>query len=72
MCEPGIIGQAPVHKQQTTNSKHGFPGYPNLVEQLEIVRPEEIWVSDLIYIRLHQEFVYLAAIMDVFTRCIRG
>ena len=42
------------------------------MEQLEIVRPEQVWVSDITYIRLRQEFVYLAVLMDVFTRCIRG
>ena len=72
MRELGIAGQVSSHKRRTTNSEHGFPRYPNLVEQLEIVRPEQVWVSDITYIRLHQEFVYLAVIMDVFTRCIRG
>ncbi len=45
---------------------------PNLVLGLEVVRPDEVWVADLTYVRLQQEFVYLAIIMDVFTRCIRG
>jgi putative transposase len=56
----------------TTDSRHAFPRYPNLVEHLEIVRPEQVWVSDITYIRLRQEFLYLAVLMDVFTRCIRG
>jgi putative transposase len=38
----------------------------------EIVRPDQVWVSDITYIRLRDEFVYLAVIMDVFTRSIRG
>jgi putative transposase len=59
-------------RRATTDSSHPFPRYPNLVEQLEIVRPEHVWVSDITYIRLRDEFVYLAVIMDVFTRCIRG
>jgi transposase InsO family protein len=58
--------------RRTTNSEHGFPRYPNLVEDLEIVRPDHVWVSDITYIRLHDDFVYLAVIMDVFTRDIRG
>jgi len=57
---------------RTTNSDHPFPRYPNLVQELEIVRPDQVWVSDITYIRLRYEFVYLAVIMDVFTRCIRG
>lgn len=59
-------------RRTTTDSSHPFPRYPNLVEHLEIVRPEQVWVSDITYIRLRDEFVYLAVIMDVFTRSIRG
>ncbi len=56
----------------TTESSHPFPRYANLVAQVEIVRPDQVWVSDITYIRLQEEFVYLAVLMDVFTRCIRG
>lgn len=72
MRELGIAAQTTAKKHRTTISQHGFPRYGNLVEQLEIVRPEQVWVSDITYIRLHQEFVYLAVLMDVFTRGIRG
>jgi putative transposase len=58
--------------QKTTDSAHDFLRYPNLVQGLVPVRPDEVWVSDITYIRLRREFVYLAVIMDVFTRCIRG
>jgi len=56
----------------TTDSKHAFPRYPNLVADLEITRPDEVWVSDITYIRLREEFTYLAVIMDVYTRILRG
>ncbi len=59
-------------KRRTTNSEHDFPRYPNLVQGLEVVRPDQVWVSDITYIRLRAEFIYLAVIMDVFTRSIRG
>lgn len=59
-------------KRQTTDSEHTFPRYPNLVLGLEINRPEQVWVSDITYIHLRNDFVYLAVIMDVFTRGIRG
>jgi len=59
-------------KRRTTDSEHGFPRYPNLVQDLEVARPDHVWVSDITYIRLYDEFVYLAVIMDVFTRDIRG
>jgi len=42
------------------------------VEGLEIVRPEQVWVCDITYIRLKRELVILAVIMDVHTRAIRG
>lgn len=61
-----------VRKRRTTNSEHSFPRYPNLVEFLVVQRPEQVWVADITYIRLKQGFVYLAVIMDVFTRAIRG
>lgn len=57
---------------RTTNSQHGFGRYPNLVAERVASAPEEIWVADITYIRLHREFIYLAVIMDVFTRTIRG
>jgi putative transposase len=57
---------------RTTNSDHPYPRYPNLVKQLEVTRPEQVWVADITYIRLGQTFVFLAIVMDVFTRSVRG
>lgn len=57
---------------QTTNSEHGYGRYPNLIKQLEIVHPDQVWCADLTYIRLPKQFVYLAVILDIFTRSIRG
>lgn len=59
-------------RYRTTNSDHPYPRYPNLVEGLEIVRPEQVWVCDITYIRFKRDFIFLAVIMDVFTRAIRG
>jgi transposase InsO family protein len=72
MDELNLCGAPPVKKCRTTDSKHGWPRYANLVKDLEIVRPEQVWVADITYIRLGREFVYLAIVMDVFTRSIRG
>ena len=72
MAVLGILGRPPVRRTRTTNSNHDFPRYPNLVEHLEVVRPDQVWVADITYIRLQCDFVYLAVIMDVFTRSIRG
>lgn len=57
---------------RTTNSNHPYPRYPNLVEDLVVVRPEQVWVCDITYIRLKREFVFLAIVMDVYTRAVRG
>ncbi len=67
-----LVRRTPRRKIFTTNSRHGFPRYPNLLENLVIREPDEVWVADLTYIRLGQGFVFLAVIMDVFTRTIRG
>jgi len=72
MREMGLQGQVKHRKRRTTQSDHPFPRYPNRVEGLVVVRPEQVWVSDITYVRLRYGFVYLAVIMDVFTRCIRG
>jgi putative transposase len=72
MHELGIAGEARQRRPRTTNSDHPFPRYPNLVEGLKVERPEQVWVADITYIRLRKEFVYLAVLMDVFTRGIRG
>lgn len=72
MRELGIQGQNKRKNWYTTQSGHAFRRYPNRVRHLEIVRPEQVWVADITYIRLRSEFVYLAVLMDVFTRGIRG
>lgn len=72
MGDLGLQGKVYRKKRRTTNSDHPFPRYPNLVQELEVVRPDQVWVADITYVRLQREFVYLAVIMDRFTRCIRG
>lgn len=59
-------------KCRTTQSQHPFPRYPNLLKDLAIIRPDQVWVADITYIHLREEFVYLAVIMDLHTRSIRG
>jgi transposase InsO family protein len=68
----GLHGAPPVRRKRTTDSNHDFPRWPNLVEALQVVRPDQVWVADITYIRLRRDFVYLAVVMDVFTRLIRG
>ena len=58
--------------RSTTNSKHGLPLYPNLVKGLTATRPDQIWVADITHIGLPGAQAYLAIVMDIFTRQIRG
>ncbi len=71
--EMGLKLRRKAIKKQTTDSRHSFPRYENLVKELDVVRPDQVWVGDITYIRLGGgTFVYLAILMDVFTRIIRG
>lgn len=72
MLQKGLLRPIKRRKCRTTNSDHPYPRYPNLVKDLEISYPDQVWVCDITYIRLGRGFVYLAIVMDVFTRAIRG
>jgi transposase InsO family protein len=72
MREMGLTREVKRRKRRTTNSRHGYRRYPNLVQGVEVARMDQIWVADVTYVRLREEFIYLAVIMDVFTRAIRG
>ena len=72
MAEKKLLRPVKKVKRRTTNSQHPYRRYSNLVKELDITHPEQVWVSDITYIRLAGDFVYLAIIMDVYTRAIRG
>ena len=72
MRREGLLRPIKRRKVRTTNSNHPYPRYQNLVKELTIEHPEQVWVCDITYIRLGTGFVYLAIVMDVFTRTIRG
>jgi transposase InsO family protein len=57
---------------QTTNSRHSLPVYRNLIKNIEPSGPNQIWVSDITYIRTDVGFEYLALIMDLYSRKIVG
>jgi transposase InsO family protein len=57
---------------QTTDSTHTFRRFPNLIRGMSITRPDQVWCADITYIRLPREFVYLAVLLDIFSRAIRG
>lgn len=52
----------------TTNSRHGFPVYPNVLADVALSAPDQAWVADFTYIRLRSAFVYLACILDAYSR----
>ncbi len=57
---------------KTTDSRHRFPRYPNLVKGMVISRLNQVWLSDITYIRIQTGFVYLSAILDAYSRRVIG
>lgn len=57
---------------RTTNSRHGFRKWPNLIRHVVATLVHQVWVSDLTYIRTEEGFMYLALIMDAFSRKVVG
>jgi transposase InsO family protein len=72
MGEMGLTRRVQRRRRRTTDSQHAFWRYTNLVAGLDVTYPDQVWVADITYIALRDEFVYLAVIMDVYTRAIRG
>lgn len=56
----------------TTDSNHGLRVYPNLAGTLALTGIDQLWVADITYIRLQEEFVYLAVILDAYSRRVIG
>lgn len=57
---------------RTTDSDHGFRIFPNLLKGLEVTGINQVWVADITYIRILTSFVFLAVILDVFSRRVVG
>ena len=57
---------------RTTDSRHGFPVYPNLAKEMVLTDINQLWVADITYLRLQTEFVYLAVILDAYSRRVIG
>lgn len=57
---------------RTTNSYHRFYKYSNIIKDIELTRPNQVWVSDITYIRTVKGFCYLALITDMYSRKIVG
>lgn len=72
MSELGLLVKRKRRRRWTTNSQHSWPRFPNLVSTLAVTHPDQVWVGDITYIALRRDFVFLAVLMDVFTRAVRG
>jgi len=57
---------------RTTDSHHHFPRYPNRIKGMAISRLNQVWLSDITYIRVRTGFVYLATILDAYSRRVIG
>jgi len=53
---------------RTTDSNHGYRVFPNLIKNLVVTGPNQVWVADITYIAIRSGFVYLAVILDLFAR----
>ena len=60
------------YSSRTTNSLHRFYKYKNIIKDVKITRPNQVWVSDITYIRTVKGFCYLALITDMYSRKIVG
>jgi putative transposase len=56
----------------TTDSNHSLPVCPNLAGEMVLTGIDQLWVADITYIRLETEFVYLAVVLDRYSRCVIG
>jgi putative transposase len=56
----------------TTDSRHGFRICPNLAGGMKLTNVNQLWIADITYIRLETEFVYLAVVLDAFSRRVIG
>jgi len=72
MRESDLLCRARRKKAKTTNSKHSFPRYPNLLNNIVVSGINQVWLADITYIRIRNGFVYLAAILDAYSRRVIG
>jgi len=57
---------------KTTNSRHWMRKYPNLIKEMSINRPEQVWVADITYLRTKEKTFYLHLITDAYSKKIVG
>lgn len=62
----------PAFKPATTDANHAWRIWPNLARKVVPMAPNRLWVADITYVRLAEEFIYLAVILDAFSRKVVG
>jgi transposase InsO family protein len=72
MQEDNLLAVRPSAFRVTTDSRHDLEVYLNLAARLKLTAINQLWVADITYIRLQKEFVYLAVILDAFSRKVVG
>ena len=72
MRESDLLCRGKRRRVKTTDSRHRFPRYPNLIKEMVISHLNQVWLSDITYIRIRTGFVYLAAILDAYSRKVIG
>ncbi len=72
MRESDLLCRVRRKRVKTTNNRHRFPRYPNLVKGITIKCINQVWLADITYIRIRTGFVYLAAILDAYSRKVIG
>jgi transposase InsO family protein len=72
MAEDNLLAVQPKSFVITTNSHHEFEVYLNLASRMKLTGINQLWVADITYIRLQREFVFLAVILDGFSRKVVG
>src|SRR5712692_10263363 len=72
MREDSLLGMQPKRFVVTTNSNHKLEIYLNLASRMQLTGINQLWVADITYLRLKTEFVYLAVILDAFSRRVVG
>jgi putative transposase len=73
MCTAGLHGQKPRRFRKTTDSRHGYRPAPNLLERdFSAPAPNRVWVGDITYVPVRDGWLYLAVLLDLFSRRIVG
>ena len=68
MREEHLLCKRKSFKPRTTDSSHGLPLYPNLTADIVVTGPNQLWVADITYVGIEEGYVYLAVIIEIFSR----